>query len=315
MLRRRAPQHLRGGRQRPVDLRVARGGHPQHLRIRRGLPRRRGHPPGAELPVDEDDPRRRQRRHRQQRHPGAQGAVDRRRRGRPHRALPGRGRVRRGGLGRHRDRPAARVRRHRLRRRRRLLPHQRPEPGLGGGARARRHPLQGGGGHPLLRPARGEGPPRLRAPARQPLRRGLGPAHRERAPPGRGRRLGGPPGPVGTRPPTLVRRRPRPRRRGRGDGQGRQGVGRAARPARRAAHHGRARGGPRGHRRGRGRAHRVPRRPRGRGHRRGPRPHGEHRRAGRGGRGVRLPRRVPRVGGPRVRQRRDRRLGTSGCRS
>ena len=56
------------------------------------------------------------------------------------------------------------------------------------------HPLQGGGRHPVLRPARGQGPPGLRPGPRQPLRRGLGPAHRERAPPRGGRRLGGPPG-------------------------------------------------------------------------------------------------------------------------
>ena len=109
--RRRAPRHLRGGRQRPVDLRLAGCGHPQHPGVRRGLPRRHRRPPGAELPLDQDHPRRRQRRHRQQRHPCPQGAVDRRRRRRADRALPGRGRVRRGRLGGHRDRPAARVRR------------------------------------------------------------------------------------------------------------------------------------------------------------------------------------------------------------
>ncbi len=209
---RRAPQRVRGGRQRPVDLRMARRRHPQHRGIRRGVPRRRGHPARAELPLDQDDPRRRQRRHRQQRHPCAQGAVDRGGGRRPHRPLPGRGRVRRGGLGGHRDRPPARIRRHRLRRRRRLLPHQRRRAGRSRKSSCGRHPLQGGGRHPVLRPAGGEGPARLRAPAREPLRRGVGPAHRQRAAPGRGRRLGGPPGHVGARPRLLVRRRARARR-------------------------------------------------------------------------------------------------------
>ena len=63
---RRAPQHLHRRRHRPVDLRLPGRRHPEHPRVREGLPRRRDHPPGAELPVDRDHPRRRQRRHREQ---------------------------------------------------------------------------------------------------------------------------------------------------------------------------------------------------------------------------------------------------------
>ena len=47
-----APERLRGGRRGPVHLRLARRRHPQHPGFRAGLPRRRGDPPGAELPLD-----------------------------------------------------------------------------------------------------------------------------------------------------------------------------------------------------------------------------------------------------------------------
>ena len=57
--------------------------------------------------------------------------------------------------------------------------------------------LQGGGRDPVLRPSGGQGPARLRPSPREPLRRGLGAAHRERAAPRRGRRLGGTPGQSG----------------------------------------------------------------------------------------------------------------------
>ena len=70
------------------------------LEFERGLPQRHHHHAGAELPLDPDHPRRRQRGHRQQPRPPAQAAVHRRRRRRPDRALPGRGRARRGGVGR-----------------------------------------------------------------------------------------------------------------------------------------------------------------------------------------------------------------------
>ena len=52
LLTRAAPQHLRGRRRRPVDLRLARREHPQHPGLRARFPRRHHHPPGAELPLD-----------------------------------------------------------------------------------------------------------------------------------------------------------------------------------------------------------------------------------------------------------------------
>ena len=123
-----ARQRLRGGRLRPVRLPLARRRHPQHPGVRARLPQRDDHHAGAELPLDPDHPRCRQRRHRQQRRPPAQGALHRRRHGRPGHALPGRGRARRGELGRQRDPAPARVGRAHVGRLRRLLPHQRAEP-------------------------------------------------------------------------------------------------------------------------------------------------------------------------------------------
>ncbi len=74
-------------RLRPVDLRVPRRRHPQHLRVRARLPRRPGRAARAELPVDAEHPDRRERRHQQQLRPQRQEAVDRRRRGREDRRL------------------------------------------------------------------------------------------------------------------------------------------------------------------------------------------------------------------------------------
>ena len=51
--------------------------HPQHPRVRGGVPRRHRRRARAELPVDPDHPRRRQRGHRQQPRAQAQGPVDR----------------------------------------------------------------------------------------------------------------------------------------------------------------------------------------------------------------------------------------------
>ena len=76
-----------------------------------------------------------------------------------------------------------------LGRRRRLLPHQRPEPGAGRAAHAGRHPLQGGGRHPLLRPQGDQGRHRLPAGGRQPGRRGVDQAGPQRAQAGGRRHL------------------------------------------------------------------------------------------------------------------------------
>ena len=180
--RRRPRQRHRRRRQRPVDLPLPRRRLAQHRAVRGRLPRGR-HDGRArpELPQHADDPRRRQRRHRQQRRAQAEAPVDRRRQRRPDRALLGRGRDRRGPL-RRRDRPRpAQHRRRQLARDRRAVPHQRPEPGRRGVVDAPRRALQGGRRHPLLRPP---GDPRrhgLPARRRQPGRRGERQAHPQRA--------------------------------------------------------------------------------------------------------------------------------------
>ena len=78
---------VRGGGRRPVHLRLPRGVHPQHPRLRGGLPGHHRRAAGAELPLHADDPVGRQRRDRPQRRPCAQAVVDRRRRRPPHRRL------------------------------------------------------------------------------------------------------------------------------------------------------------------------------------------------------------------------------------
>ena len=55
---------MRRRRHRPVDLPLPGRRHAQHPGVRGGVPRRHGHRARAELPLDADDPRRRQRRHR-----------------------------------------------------------------------------------------------------------------------------------------------------------------------------------------------------------------------------------------------------------
>ncbi len=85
--------------------------------------------------------------------PQAQGAVDRSGRRQPDRAVPRRRRGGRSPVGHPRDRQAARRRRPALGRRRRLLPHQRPEPGGGGEPHPHGRAVQGDRRHPLLRPA------------------------------------------------------------------------------------------------------------------------------------------------------------------
>ena len=59
--RRRAPQRLRRGRRRPVDLRLARRRHQEHPGLPPGLPGRQGRPAADQLPLDAPDPGRRQR--------------------------------------------------------------------------------------------------------------------------------------------------------------------------------------------------------------------------------------------------------------
>ena len=181
-------------RRRPVDLRLPRRQHPQHPRLRAGLPRRHVDPAGAELPLHPDDPQRRQRGDRPQQGPQAEAALVRRGRRRGHRGLRRRRRARRGAVRLRGDRQAHRRRRRQAGRRRGLLPHQRPVAGVRGGVHPRRDALQGRRRSALLRAARGPRRARLPADAGQPGRRDLAaagaqhPAARHRRP----RRGGGP---------------------------------------------------------------------------------------------------------------------------
>ena len=108
--RREAPERVRGRRPRSVDLCVSRRRHPQHPRLRARLRRRRRRRARAELPLDERDPRGRERGDRQQPRPQAEAALVGARTGRSRRGRRGRGRARRGALRRGRDRAAGRVR-------------------------------------------------------------------------------------------------------------------------------------------------------------------------------------------------------------
>ena len=101
------PERLRRGRRRPGRLLVARGHDPEPPGLRARLPRRRGLPDGAELPLHPEHPRDRERADRAQRPAQAQVPVDRDDRGRARGPLP-RGRRARGGAVRRRGDPPAR---------------------------------------------------------------------------------------------------------------------------------------------------------------------------------------------------------------
>ena len=232
-----------------------------------------------------DDPRRRQRGHRAQHQPQAEEPVDRPGARREDRALPRRRRGRRGPVGGPHDRRPARRRRLPLGRRRRLLPHERPEPRRGRGADALRRALQGRRWHPLLRPARDEGRAGVPEGGGQPGRRGQRQAGAERAQAGRRRHDGRSARCVGQRPRRHLpaRRCATPRRRA-SSGAALRGIRALRRPAatgwRRPSRKARRRAA-----RG-ARALRLPRRAGGRAQRGGRRAAGEPRRAGRLGPGV-----------------------------
>ena len=110
------------------------------------------------------------------------------------------------------DRPARRRARGAPRRRRGVLPHQRPVARPGRGVRASRPALQGGRRHAVLRAPRGQGRPGLPAGALQPQRHGQPAPHRQRAQARHRRPRGG----LHRRPRRArahpLRRRPRPPR-------------------------------------------------------------------------------------------------------
>ena len=170
-LRARQPDGRR--RRGPVDLRLPPRRHPQHPRLRARLPRGRGGQAGAELPLDPDDPLRRQRGGRAQPRAPAEAALDRDRGRRAGAALRARRRARGGALGGRGDRAARRGGGGAARRRRGLLPDQRDEPGARGHAGPLRAALPGDRRHQVLRAGRDQGRGRLPQPAGQSRRPGL----------------------------------------------------------------------------------------------------------------------------------------------
>ena len=170
-----------GRRRRPVDLRLPRRQHPQHPRLRAGLPQRHLDPPRAELPLHPDHPQRRQLGHRQQQGPQAQAAVEPGRRRRQDRRVRRRRRARRGPVRLRGDRQAHRRGRGPGRRRRGVLPHQRPVAGVRGGVHPHRPALQGGRRGALLRAPRGPRRAGLPPDAGQPRRRDLAAPGAQRA--------------------------------------------------------------------------------------------------------------------------------------
>ena len=134
----------------------------------------------AELPLDEHDPRVRERGHLEQPRAQAEEPLVGARRGRPGARARGRGRARRGALRRRRDRAARRGGLQRQRDRG-LLPDERAVARAGGRARPPGGRLPGDRRPALLRARRGEGRDRLPAGDRQPVRRGLAAADRQPA--------------------------------------------------------------------------------------------------------------------------------------
>ena len=177
----RAGGAVRRRRLRPVDLRLPRRQHPQHHRVRAGLPRRAHDPAGAELPLHADDPVRRQRGDRPQPGPSRQAAVVRAGRRREGRRLRRRQRARRGRVRRPGDRPAGRLRRGPQQRRRRLLPDELAVPRVRGRVPARRAAVQGRRRGAVLRAQGGPRRARLPAGAVQPGGHGEPAPHPQRA--------------------------------------------------------------------------------------------------------------------------------------
>ena len=153
----------------------------QHPPVRDSDSRRVGDPAGTELPLDPDDPRRRERRDLEERQSSRQEPLHRRRAGREDPPLPRRRRIRRRSLGGDRT-PAPR---HRielsLEPDGHLLPHQRAEPRPGRGDAARVDPVPRDLGHALLRPQGGQERARVRATHREPARRSVGATRHQRA--------------------------------------------------------------------------------------------------------------------------------------
>ena len=160
-------------RRRPVNLRLQARRHPQHPRLRARFSRSRGGEARAELPLDADDPLRRQRGRRAQPPAAAEETLDGDRRRRAGAALRAGRRARGGALGGGGDRAPRRGGGGAARGRRDLLPDQRDEPGAGGHAGSLRGSLPGDRRHQVLRAGGDQGCGRLPQPSGQPLRPGV----------------------------------------------------------------------------------------------------------------------------------------------
>ena len=171
--RRRAAQRLRRRRRRPVDLQLPRRGHLEHPRLRARLPGRARREARAELPLDADDPVRRERSRLAQPGAQAQGAVERHRRRRARAGRRARRRARRGAPRRGGDRAAERGGRDLPPGHRGLLPDERAEPRARGHAGAVRRLLPGDRRHQVLRARRDQGRARISVAAHEPGRHGV----------------------------------------------------------------------------------------------------------------------------------------------
>ena len=178
----RAPQRLRGGRRRPVDLRLARRRHPQDPRLPPRLRGRQGRAPADELPLDAADPRRGQRRHSAQRLAPRQGARVGAGRGGGGPLRAAEGRDLRGAVRGRRDERGRQARPGPPGGLRRPLPHAGAVPALRGGAARGGAPLRGGRRHVLLRPQGGARRGRLPQARGEPARRDLAPARHQHSP-------------------------------------------------------------------------------------------------------------------------------------
>ena len=167
---REAPEHLRRRRSGPVHLRLPRSRHPQHPRVRARLPEHAHDRARAELPLDERDPRGRERRDREQLGAEGEAALVGARRGRSRAGDRGRGRAVGVALRRRADRGPDRGRLVRQRDRD-LLPDERPVAGARADATAAPARLPRDRRAALLRARRDQGRDRLPAGARQPGRR------------------------------------------------------------------------------------------------------------------------------------------------
>ena len=179
----RAPQHLRGRRRQPVDLRLPRRQDREHTELPQGLPRLPHIPAGEELPLHLDHSRRSQHAHRPQRRPHPEGMLRGGGGRREDQAAEGLHRTGGGGghsLRHHREgalrpRPVPRLRR--------ALPHQLPVARRRGAAAPPQHTLHDLFGQLLLRARRSQGHDELFPALHQPGgQRGLPPRGQQARP-------------------------------------------------------------------------------------------------------------------------------------